>query len=131
MLAAFLLAGATLIAAVQGGTAPKTVVPTPKPAAGSASPASAAFNKVAKDAAAARDAGRIDESIALYQKGIKLRPSWVEGYWSLGTAFYELDKYAEAKDAFARVVRLQPKSVRRSGSRAVRGPAEGLRERGG
>ncbi|HSS69779.1 MAG TPA: tetratricopeptide repeat protein [Casimicrobiaceae bacterium] len=107
---AFLLAGATLIAAVQGGTAPKTAVPTPKPAAGSASPASAEFNKVAKDAAAARDAGRIDESIALYQKGIKLRPSWVEGYWSLGTAFYELDKYAEAKDAFARVVRLQPKS---------------------
>lgn len=109
MLAAFLLATATVIAAVQSGTAPKPAAPTPKPAARSVSPASAEFNKASKDAAAARDAGRIDESIALYQKAIKLRPSWVEGYWSLGTAFYELDKYADAKDAFARVVRLQPK----------------------
>ena len=109
MFAVILLATASWIAAVQGGTAPKTPAPTPKPAARPASPASAEFNKVAKDAAAARDAGRIDESIALYQKAIRLRPSWVEGYWSLGTAFYELDKYTEAKDAFARVVRLQPK----------------------
>ena len=109
MLAAFMLATATVIAAVQGGTAPKSAAPTAKPAARSASPASAEFNKVAKGAAAARDAGRIDESIALYQKAVRLRPSWAEGYWSLGTAFYELDQYTEAKDAFARVVRLQPK----------------------
>jgi tetratricopeptide (TPR) repeat protein len=117
MLAAFLLAGATLIAAVQSGTAPKTATPAPKtpttaskPAARSNTPANPEFDKLAREAAAARDAGRIDESIALYQKAIKLQPSWAEGYWSLGTAFYELDKYAEAKDAFARVVRLQPKS---------------------
>jgi tetratricopeptide (TPR) repeat protein len=112
MLAAFVLASAMLIAAAQSGQAPKTAAPTPKakPTDPASSPANAEFTKLAKDAAAARDAGRIDESIALYQKAIKLRPSWVEGYWSLGTAFYELDKYAEAKDAFARVVRLQPKS---------------------
>lgn len=67
------------------------------------------FEKTVKAAAAARDAGRIDESIALYQKAVKLRPSYVEGYWSLGAAFYELDKYAEAKDAFGHVVRLQSK----------------------
>src|SRR5262245_52991256 len=116
MLSAVVLASATLIAA-QAGTAPKTAAPVPKtatpapkPAARSNAPANPEFDKLARDAAAARDAGRIDESIALYQKAIKLRPSWTEGYWSLGTAFYELDKYAEAKDAFARVVRLQPTS---------------------
>jgi tetratricopeptide (TPR) repeat protein len=108
MLASFLLA-ATLIATAQRGTAPKTATPAPKPAARSNAPANPEFDKLARTAAAARDAGRIDESIALYQKAVKLRPSWVEGYWSLGTAFYELDKYADAKDAFARVVRLQPK----------------------
>ena len=110
MLAAFVLVLATSIAAAQSGTAPKTATPASKPAARSNTPANPEFDKLAREAAAARDAGRIDESIALYQKAIKLRPSWVEGYWSLGTAFYELDKYAEAKDAFARVVRLQPKS---------------------
>ena len=109
MIAAFLLAAVTLIAPAQSGTAPKTTAPAPKTAARSNSPANAEFNKVAKAAAAARDAGRIDESISLYQKAVRLRPSWVEGYWSLGTAFYELDHYTEAKGAFAHVVRLQPK----------------------
>jgi tetratricopeptide (TPR) repeat protein len=109
--AAVLLASAMPIAAVQRGSAPppKTSTPASKPAR-SNTPPNPEFDKLARDAAAARDAGRIDESIALYQKAIKLRPSWAEGYWSLGTAFYELDKYAEAKDAFARVVRLQPTS---------------------
>jgi tetratricopeptide (TPR) repeat protein len=108
MLVPLLLAAATLIG--QGGTAPTKPTPAPKPAARPSAPANAQFEKLAKEAAAARDAGRIDESIALDQKAIKLRPSGAEGTWSLGTALYELDKYAEAKDAFARVVRLQPKS---------------------
>jgi tetratricopeptide (TPR) repeat protein len=84
-----------------------------------AAPASAEFNRTVKEAAAARDAGRIDESIALYQKAVRLRPSWAEGYWSLGTAFYELDKYQEAKDAFARVVRLQPRHAAASGFKGL------------
>jgi tetratricopeptide (TPR) repeat protein len=110
--AAVLLASAAPIGAAQRGSAPapKTTTPASKPAARSNTPANAEFDKLVREAAAARDAGRIDESIALYQKAIKLRPSWAEGYWSLGTSFYELDRYAEAKDAFARVVRLQPKS---------------------
>src|SRR6185503_1612562 len=109
MIAAVLLAAATFVATAQSGTTPKPATPAPKAGARSNSPANAEFNKVAKDAAAARDAGRLEESIALYQKALRLRPSWAEGSWSLGTAFYEIDKYAEAKEAFARVVRLQPK----------------------
>jgi tetratricopeptide (TPR) repeat protein len=91
-------------------TAPKAPPPTaPKTTARPAAPARTEFDRVVKDAAAARDAGRVDESIALYQKATRLRPSWAEGYWSVGTAFYELDRYAEAREAFGRVVRLQPK----------------------
>ena len=81
---------------------------TPKTATRPAAPANSEFDRIVKTAAAARDAGRVDESIALYQKATRLRPSWAEGYWHLGTAFYELDRYPEARDAFARVVRLKP-----------------------
>lgn len=81
----------------------------PKTTARTAPRANPEFDRIVKDAAAARDAGRVDESIALYQKATRLRPSWTEGYWSLGTAFYELDRYADAREAFGRVVRLQPK----------------------
>lgn len=77
------------------------------------------FARTVKEAAAARDAGRIDESIALYQKAVKLRPSYVEGYWSLGTEFYDLDKYAEANEAFGRVVRLQPKHAAAHGFKGL------------
>ena len=100
--------------------------PDPKPAAGArrtpahaAVPASPEFTRTAREAAAARDAGRIDESILLYEKAVRLRPSWVEGYWFLGTAFYEIDKYAEAKQAFARVVRLQPKHATAHGFKGL------------
>ena len=106
--AVLLVAGPSLVAA-QTRPAPKPAAPAPKAAARSNAPDSAEFTRLAREAAAARDAGRIDESIALYQKAVGLKPSWAEGYWSLGTAFYELDKYADAKNAFARVVRLQPK----------------------
>jgi tetratricopeptide (TPR) repeat protein len=99
--------GASISAQSRPG--PKTAAPAPKASGRSVSPATAEFNRLTREAAAARDAGRLDESIALYQKAVRFRPSWAEGYWSLGTAFYEIDKYAEAKDAFARVVRLQPK----------------------
>jgi tetratricopeptide (TPR) repeat protein len=92
--------------------APKT---TTKPAA----PANAEFDRLVKGATAARDAGRVDESIALYQKATRLRPSWAEGYWHLGTAFYELNRYSEARDAFARVVRLQPKHAAASGFKGL------------
>jgi tetratricopeptide (TPR) repeat protein len=81
----------------------------PKTAAQAKPPANPEFDRLVREAATARDGGRIEESIGLYQKAVRIRPSWTEGYWHLGTAFYELDRYAEAKDAFARVVRLQPK----------------------
>jgi tetratricopeptide (TPR) repeat protein len=94
-------------ASAQGQVEPKPSAP--KTSAHPSAPATSEFTRVAREAAAARDAGRIDDSVALYQKAVRLRPSWIEGYWSLGTELYEIDKYTEAKDAFAHVVRLQPK----------------------
>jgi tetratricopeptide (TPR) repeat protein len=112
---AWLAVAAWLVASGQSagiGQSPATQKPSPpasKPTARPAPASGAEFNRILREAAAARDAGRLDESIALYQKAVRLRPSFAEGHWHLGTAFYELDRYPEAREAFARVVRLQPK----------------------
>jgi tetratricopeptide (TPR) repeat protein len=78
----------------------------PKPRASAAS--SAAFDRLAQQAEAAREAQRLDEANGFYEKGLKLRPTWVEGHWYLGANSYELDRYDIARDAFRRVVQLQP-----------------------
>jgi tetratricopeptide (TPR) repeat protein len=107
--AAWLIASGDSAGFTQASTTQKPAPPASKPAARPAAPDNAQFDRIVKDAVAARDAGRLDESIALYQKAVRLKPSWAEGHWNLGTAFYELDRYKEAREAFARVVLLQPK----------------------
>ena len=51
-----------------------------------------------------------DEAIALYAKAVKLKPSYVEGYWYQGTAYYTLEKFTECRDQFRTVARLAPKN---------------------
>jgi tetratricopeptide (TPR) repeat protein len=66
-----------------------------------------AFDDIRQRADAARTAQRFDEAIELYGRALRLRPSWTEGYWSVGTMYYELERNAECRDAFATVVRQQ------------------------
>ena len=86
----------------------KTAPGAAKRAARAAAPAKGEFDRIVRNAAETREAGRLEESIALYQRAVRLRPSWAEGHWHIGTALYELDRHAEARSAFATVVRLQP-----------------------
>jgi len=67
------------------------------------------FDRFAAEAAQARDANDLEKAIPLYRKALRLRPGWAEGWWSLGTLFYDSDKYEEAAAAFSKVVSLQPK----------------------
>ena len=76
---------------------------------GAPTAATASFDSVAAQASAARDAGRLDDAIALYRRGLALRPTWDEGRWYLGSSLYERDRYAEARDAFAALIAHQPK----------------------
>jgi tetratricopeptide (TPR) repeat protein len=39
-----------------------------------------------------------------------MKPSYVEGFWYQGTAYYSLDDYPHCRDAFADVIRLAPKN---------------------
>jgi tetratricopeptide (TPR) repeat protein len=57
----------------------------------------------------ALDADRLQEAIPLFRKALALNPRWVEGWWSLGTAFYDQESYAEAELAFQHVVAIDPK----------------------
>ena len=68
----------------------------------------APFDDLAARAAQARDEDHLEEALTLYRKAIAARPKWDEGRWYEATLLYELDRHAEAKDAFSEVLRREP-----------------------
>lgn len=70
---------------------------------------SKAFQALAAKAIAARDAERLDEAVQLFRKALALRPSWAEGWWSLGTIEYDRNEYESAAGDFKKLVPLAPK----------------------
>ena len=76
---------------------------------GSAPPAtSAEFDRISREANQAREAERVTEAIPLYQQALRIRPSWDEGWWYLGTLLYSADRYSEALDSFRHLILTQP-----------------------
>lgn len=71
--------------------------------------ASPAIEPLAKEAEAARNDKRVDDAIRLYKKGVAIKPSWTEGWWYLGSLYYDLEKQTEARDAFHQVIARDPK----------------------
>jgi tetratricopeptide (TPR) repeat protein len=69
----------------------------------------ATFEELAAGAAAARVADRLPEAIDLYGQALNLKPDWLEGWWYLGTIYYDADRYPEAQTAFAHFVQLADK----------------------
>jgi tetratricopeptide (TPR) repeat protein len=101
-------AGTSVIAA-QTGQSPAAK----KPASASRKPPAARsveFDRLVKEATEARRAQQWEQVVALYAKIVKLKPNYVEGYWYQGTAYYSLEDYAHAQDAFRTVARLAPKN---------------------
>lgn len=66
------------------------------------------FDDLAERALEAREAQRLEESIRFYQEALRLRPTWTEGWWYAGSLLYESKRFAEAGDAFARLLTLEP-----------------------
>ncbi|HEX7085099.1 MAG TPA: tetratricopeptide repeat protein [Vicinamibacterales bacterium] len=119
-----LLAASTLaVASARAQTAPKPDAPPAQaPTRARANTrAGGSFDALAKRAAEAREAGRLEEAVGLYEKALKQRPSWTEGHWYLGTIQYELDRYSPARDAFRRVILADPKH---GGAYAMKGLCE-------
>jgi tetratricopeptide (TPR) repeat protein len=82
-----------------------------KPRSGSAPKAAAApgpsFDEIAKRAASARETD-VPEALRWYRRGVRMRPSWEEGWWYLGSLSYSTERYTDARDAFSRFVVLKP-----------------------
>jgi tetratricopeptide (TPR) repeat protein len=68
------------------------------------------FQQIARQADQARTADHLNDAIRLYSRGVQLRPGWNEGWWWLGSLLYDQDRFPEAQEAFARFVKLDPRS---------------------
>lgn len=105
-----LLAAGVLLALSLSAPAQTAGKARKRPAQGKPGPAAAAdFTEAVRRADGAREAGRLDEAAALYLQALRVRPAWPEGWWYVGTIFYEKDRYVEARDAFRNLVALEPK----------------------
>jgi tetratricopeptide (TPR) repeat protein len=88
-----------LLASAAISAAPNQGPPPPPPA----------IAKVASQAAAAREEGRLDEAVKLYRQALAVAPRWQQGWWELGTIYYDRDRYPQCSDAFQRFTALNPK----------------------
>jgi len=81
-----------------------------RPAASASAPKARgpSFAELAQRASAARDANRIEEAIDLYRQATRIRPTWDEGWWYIGTLLYERDRFEEARAAFLQFLELKP-----------------------
>jgi tetratricopeptide (TPR) repeat protein len=93
---------ASLLAFTAGVLAQAPNAPKPAPTTAQS------IDRIEKQAQAARAANNVDEAIALYKKGVALKPNWDEGWWSVGTLNYEQDRFPEARDAFRRLASIKP-----------------------
>jgi superkiller protein 3 len=68
------------------------------------------FEDLAAQAAAARQANNVAKAVGLYRQALAIKPDWAEGWWSLGTLFYDGDRYADGARAFSAFTTLDEKN---------------------
>lgn len=68
----------------------------------------ARFAGLSQQADQAREANDLERAIKLYREALALRPRWAEGWWSLGTIYYDRSAYADAARAFRRLIAVAP-----------------------
>jgi tetratricopeptide (TPR) repeat protein len=90
--------------------APAPAARKPAPAKSAPAASTAEFDRLVQAGAEARQAERWEDAIAVYEKAVKIKPDYVEGYWYQGTSYYSIDNVAKGAEAFRRVVRLAPQN---------------------
>jgi tetratricopeptide (TPR) repeat protein len=66
------------------------------------------FDELVKNADAARNAGKFDQAVPLYQQALHLKPDWKQGWWVLGSILYDAKRYKEGEEAFLPLTVLDP-----------------------
>ena len=70
--------------------------------------ATASFDRLARQAADARKAGKLEDAVALYGRALEKKPGWTEGRWAMASLLYDLDRYADARAHFQKVAAARP-----------------------
>ena len=65
---------------------------------------SESFDDLAARAQTAMESDRVPEAINLFQRAVKLRPDWTEGWWHLGTLLFDSGHFLGARAAFVHFV---------------------------
>lgn len=66
------------------------------------------FEDLARRAQAVLDS-QPAEAAKLYRQALAIRPTWAEGWFYMGAALYQTDRYAECSDSFRKGLELAPK----------------------
>ncbi|HTV00743.1 MAG TPA: tetratricopeptide repeat protein [Luteitalea sp.] len=109
----------TAVASAQPVARPKATSPTrtdgsvaPKTPASARSPLMAKAN-------AAREAGELEQAVALYRQVLAATPRSRETLFYLGTSLYELQRWSDARATFDRLVRLDKTNVQALAFRGI------------
>jgi len=70
--------------------------------------AAPSFDVLARQAAEARDADRLEQALRLYKTALKLKPDWEDGLWAAASIEYDQDKFKECSADFERLAALKP-----------------------
>ncbi len=70
-------------------------------------PSSESFDELATRAQMAMESDHVAEAIRLYTRATRLQPGWPEGWWHLGTLFYDSRQFLEARNSFMHFVSVE------------------------
>ena len=65
---------------------------------------SESFEDLSRRAQTEMEAGKTTEAIQLFERATALRPAWPEGWWFLGTLYFDGEQYSKARSAFEHFV---------------------------
>jgi predicted Zn-dependent protease len=80
------------------------------PASGAQSQ-SPSFSTLSAQAQSARDANQLEKAVDLYKQALKLKPTWEDGLWALGSIAYDLNRYKDCIWAFSKFSELKSDSA--------------------
>ncbi|HET8823620.1 MAG TPA: tetratricopeptide repeat protein [Terriglobales bacterium] len=71
------------------------------------SPSAEPFDKLVARAQSAMESDHVAEAIRLYTRATALQPEWPEGWWHLGTLFYDSKQFLQARNSFMHFVAVE------------------------